>query len=362
MKRVLLSAHYCPPLGGRLNNRGKNNSKALRLIISNNKKLKLMKKYFYLAAAAITLVACNQKEMENDGVQEPKVINLTASINSGEDVTRASSADDLQNTQFVANEQIFVEAYETGESTAYKTGTYTTGASGALTADAPGMYYPANNGAIDICAYYPKTISSTSTEFTVGNDQQTAAGYRASDLMYATKLTNQASTTSETPVDLTFNHALAKIIVNITLDQSITSQSITQPTITAVKIKNTVREATLSISGGDITASKKTTGEPAPSASDINITGTVSSVVGHSNMGIIVPQQVAAGNFIEVTYDNRTYTYELPNATTFQKGKVYTYAFTLTARALRLDVSQITDLAVETGECANTGGSHGFTL
>ena len=317
--------------------------------------------YFILAAAAITLVACNQKEMENDGVQEPKVINLTASINSGEDVTRASSADDLQDQQFVSDEQIFVEAYETGQSTAYKTGTYTTGASGALTADAPGMYYPANNGAIDICAYYPSTISSSSTEFTVGNDQQTAAGYRASDLMYATKLTDQASTTSETR-HLVFNHALAKIIVNITLDQSITTQSITQPTISAVKIKNTVREASLSISDGDITASKKTTGEPAPSASDINITGTVESVVGHSNMGIIVTQQVAADDFIEVTYDNRTYTYELPNATTFQKGKVYTYSFTLTARQLRLDVQQINDWAGETGEGANTGDSHGFTL
>ena len=179
--------------------------------------------------------------------------------------------------------------------------------------------------------------------------------------MYATKLTDQASTTSETR-HLVFNHALAKIIVNITLDQSITTQSITQPTISAVKIKNTVREASLSISDGDITASKKTTGEPAPSASDINITGTVESVVGHSNMGIIVPQEVAAGNFIEVTYDNRTYTYELPNATTFQKGKVYTYSFTLTARQLRLDVQQINDWAVETGEGANTGDSHGFTL
>jgi hypothetical protein len=318
-----------------------------------------MKKYFILAAAAITLVACNQKELENDGVQEPKVINLTASINSGEDVTRASSADDLQNTQFVANEKIFVEAYEKGKSSTYSTGEYTAGASGALTG---GLYYPANNGAIDICAYYPSTITSTTTEFTVGNDQQTAAGYRASDLMYATKLEDQPSTISVTPVHLTFNHALTKIIVNITLDESITSQGITQPTITAVKIKNTVREATLSISGGNITASKKTTGEPAPSASDINITGTANSVVGHSNMGIIVPQEVAAGNFIEVTYDSRPYTYQLPNATTFQKGKVYTYAFTLTARQLRLDVQQIADWAAETGEGANTGASHGFTL
>lgn len=297
----------------------------------------------------------------NGSVQESKTISLTASINSGEDVTRASSADDLQNTQFVAGEQIFVEAYETGLSTAYKTGTYTTGASGALTADAPGMYYPANEHAIDICAYYPSDINSSSDEFTVSDNQSSATGYRASDLMYADKLENQPSTTSETPVHLTFNHALAKIIVNITLDASITSQSITQPTITAVKIKNTVRTASFTISGGAI-ASIAIDAKAEVAASDINITGTVDDVVGHSNMGIIVPQQVAADDFIEVTYDGRTYTYQLPNATTFQKGKVYTYTFTLTARELRLDVQQINDWAVETGEGANTGDSHGFTL
>ena len=320
-----------------------------------------MKKYFILAAAAITLVACNQKEMENDGVQEPKVINLTASINSGEDVTRASSADALQNTQFVANEKIFVEAYETGLTTAYKTGTYTTGENGALTADDPGMYYPANEHAVDICAYYPSTISSSTTEFTVSDAQQTAANYRASDLMYATKLSNQASTTSETR-HLTFNHALTKIIVNISLDASITSQSITQPTISAVKITNTVRQASFTIAGGAI-ASNAINAKAETAASDITITGTVDAVVGHSNMGVIVPQTVAANaDFIVVTYDSRPYTYKLPNATTFQAGKVYTYAFTLTARELRLNVTEITDWAAETGEGANTGDSHSFTL
>ena len=322
-----------------------------------------MKKYFILAAAAITLVACNQKEMENGSVQELKSINLTASINSGEDVTRASSADDLQNTQFVADEQIFVEAYETGQSTAYKTGTYTTGENGALTADEPGMYYPANNGAIDICAYYPSTISSASTEFTVGNDQQTAAGYRASDLMYATKLENQASTDDvSVKRHLTFNHALTKIIVNITLDASITSQSITQPTITAVKIKNTVRTAAFTIAGGAI-AANAIDAKAEVAVSDINITGTMISSSVMSNMGIIVPQTVEENEFIEVTYDDRTYTYELPvGKKTFQKGKVYTYAFTLTARELRLDVQQINDWTQEEGVGANTGDDHNFTL
>ena len=306
-----------------------------------------MKKYFYLAAAAITLVACNQKEMENDGVQEPKVINLTASINSGEDVTRASSADALQNVAFVTGKEIFVEAYETGESSTYTTGTYTTAAAGALTPPLGGMYYPADNGAIDLCAYYPASISSSSENFTVSNAQTSEANYQASDLMYATKLTNKSSAPEDQPHNLTFNHALAKIVVNIVAGDGLTDANITTaPRVTAVYINNTVREATLSISGGVITASKKTTGEPAPSASNINILGT-----GLSNEGIIVPQTVAAGTFITVVYngDDEHYTYALPEAKTFVAGKVYTYTLTLKARSVELTATTITDWDPQTG-------------
>ena len=67
-----------------------------------------MKKYFYLAAAAIALVACNNEKLENGSVQELKSISLTASINSSVDATRAKSADALQNEAFVVGKQIKV--------------------------------------------------------------------------------------------------------------------------------------------------------------------------------------------------------------------------------------------------------------
>lgn len=328
-----------------------------------------MKKYFILAAAAITLVACNQKEMENDGVQEPKVINLTASINSGEDVTRASSADDLQNTQFVADQSIYVEAYEagaTGSTAPYTHGTYTTGAGGALTGS---LYYPANDAAVDIRAYYPSSLKRDVTYFTVSNDQSTATGYRASDAMYSVNVTNKAAN-QDVKGELEFNHALTKIVVNVTLGNGmLTPLANNLPTITNVTIKSTIRKALFAntndiIVDGVLTASADGTEE----ASDINITGIMTSSTIMSNMGIIVPQTVTAGaegaDFIAVTYNTHTYTYKLPanTTTTFQAGKVYTYELTLNADRLDLKVVSINDWTVETGEGANTGGSGSFTL
>ena len=303
-----------------------------------------MKKYFILAAAAITLVACNQKEMENGSVQELKSINLTASINSSVDATRASSTDALQNTAFVADKTIFVEVYETGEATTYTTGEYTTAAEGALTGN---LYYPSNNNHVDICAYYPNTISSASTEFTVSNDQSSEENYQASDLMFATKLTDKASGSTH---DLTFNHALTKIVVNIEYAANmITTGLTTTPTITDVKLNSTVRTASLTISAG-----KKAEVD----VSDIDIMGT-----GFDNTGIIVPQTVAADiPFVTLTYNSATYIYKLPSAMNFLAGKVYTYTLTLSARGLELSAISIHDWIGEDAEHNPLGGSENITI
>ena len=308
-----------------------------------------MKKYFYLAAAAIALVACNNEKLENGSVQELKSISLTASINSSVDVTRASSADALQNTQFVADKTIFVEVYETGEATTYTTGEYTTAAEGALTGN---LYYPSNNNHVDICAYYPSTISSASTEFTVSNDQSSEAAYQASDLMFATKLTDKGSGATH---DLTFNHALTKIVVNIEYAENmITTGLTTTPAITDVKLNSTVRTASLTISEGAITAGKKAEVD----ASDIDIMGT-----GFDNTGIIVPQTVAADiPFVTLTYNSATYIYKLPSATNFLAGKVYTYTLTLSARGLELSAISINDWIGEDAEHNPLGGSENITI
>lgn len=288
-----------------------------------------MKNYIIIIAAALLLFACDDTTGEGLSVRSLETINLTAKVNSGNETTRACSTDNLQNTQFASGKQIFVEAYETGRTTAYTSGVYTTGAAGALTGS---LYYPANNSAVDLCAYYPSSITSASTAFSVSNDQRTETGYQASDLMYATKLTNKSSNATH---NLTFNHALTKIVVDIVPGDGMTSADITTyPAVTAVTINGTVLSAQLAIAGGAITANKTATG----SAADINITGSRLS-----NIGIIVPQTVPAGTFITVIFNSESYTYSLSSATTFEAGKVYTYTMTLDARGIIFGEPTITD-------------------
>lgn len=287
-----------------------------------------MKKYITLAAV-ILLCACDDTTGEGFDVRSLETIYLTATVSAGNATTRASAAANLQNTQFVSGKTIFVEAYETGQNAAYTSGIYTTGEAGALTGS---LRYPANNGAVDLCAYYPSSITSASTTFAVSSDQRTEASYQASDLMYATKLSSKSSGTAH---NLTFNHALAKIVVNIEAGDGMTSSAITTfPGVSAVKLNNTLLDAQLVIAGGAITASRVATG----SAADINITGT-----GLSNVGVIVPQTVAAGTFITVTYNSEDYTYALPADKTFVGGKVYTYTLTLSTKDISLTAAEISD-------------------
>ena len=301
-----------------------------------------MKKLFILAAAAIGLVACNNDENNYSAAPSDGIIHLTASVKSSEGTTRASAAGELQNAAFVAGKTIFVEAYETGEATAYTSGTYTTGDAGALTGE---LHYPANNHNIDLCAYYPGDISSSSTAFAVLTDQSADAGYQASDLMYATKLTNKGSNATH---NLVFNHALTKIVVNLVPGAGITNSNITSsPGVSAVKLNNTKPNAQLSITNGVITASQASSG----SAADINITGN-----GASNVGIIVPQQVAAGDFITITYNSNDYTYSLPAAKTFAAGSVYTFNLELSMGEVTLQSTSITDWD-DTGEGKTVNGS-----
>lgn len=301
-----------------------------------------MKKFFIFAAAAIAMAACSNDDNEVIA-QNDNAIHLSANV--GNRLTRANAADGLQETQFESGQNIFVEAYKTGESSTYTTATYqTTDANGAMTGE---MYYPSDGSNIDICAFYPSTVSSATTSFSVNASQTTAnvANYRGSDLMYATKLTNEAKKTTGTHA-LTFNHALSKIIVTLAAGNGVTADDIAGK-VTAVKINNTKPTAEFTITNGApgaITASG--------TAADIDITGATKA----DHAGIIVPQEVAAGEFITVTYNGNNYTYLLAAATTFEAGKVYTYALTLSTAGISLSSASITNWT------EGTGGSGTITL
>ena len=195
------------------------------------------------------------------------------------------------------------------------------------------MYYPANLANIDICAYHPSSVTSGTTEFTVNASQTTAnvANYRSSDLMYATKLTNKAKGTTH---GLTFNHALSKIVVNLTGGGDVTIDTIAKY-VSSVTIKNTLPTAGFTISNGAVGAITAS-----GSATDIEITGTNKA----NHTGIIVPQTLAAATVLfNVVYNNVNYTWALEENTTFEKGKVYTYNLTLSTVGIELESTEIND-------------------
>ena len=297
----------------------------------------MRKSYFLLAASALMIAACSSEESGNQSVQNPEVISLSATVNGG----MRASGENLQNAQFASGKKIFVEAYKTGVSTAaYATGEYETqDANGTLKGT---LTYPATGGNIDICAYYPASVKSSTKSFTVQTDQSSDAGYQNSDLMYATKATDLAKGSTH---DLTFNHALSKIIVEIQPGAGVTDADITTR-VSAVKIKNTKHTAGFTIADGIV----GTIGESGETT-DINITGT-----GAINEGIIVPQEVAAGAFITVTYNGNDYNYELTAAKEFEPGHKYTYTLTLKASGISLESEKITDWT------PGDGGSKEFTL
>ena len=291
-----------------------------------------------LAAAAILPSACINDDYD------PELIRLSVEGVGNTPTTRAASTNALQNTQFESGMGIQVEAYPTGGTATYTTGTYTTTSTAGTTAGSILLsgslfYHPTSN--IDICAYYPSTIASASTTtFTVLADQTTAsiANYQNSDLMYATKVSNVAKGTTH---GLTFNHALSKIIVNISEGTGLVASDITN-NVSAVKINNTYRTAnvafgaTAGVPSGVITATASTSDK-----SDITITGT-----GADNVGIVVPQTIAASTTLfTITYNSHDYTYEPAAAVTFDAGKYYTFNFTLNLAGLVLQSVIITDWA-----------------
>lgn len=287
-----------------------------------------MKRFFIYSfvAAATLLAACNNDESQTAGAD---VISLRSTVANA--ATRANAGDALQNAQFQAGKDIFVEVYKTGESAAYTSGNYTTGEDGSMTGS---LYYPADQKNIDVCAFYPASVNSGTTSFSVNASQTTAdvANYQASDLMYADKLVDKAKGSTHA---LNFHHALTKIVVNLQADGAGMQPEDVKNMVSAVSINGMRPTANFAIEDGAVGAITAS-----GTAADIDITGANK----FNHVGIIVPQAVAAGTTLfTVTYNGNPFTYAAPADKTFVSGGVYTYNFTLSTQGIKLQSVSITD-------------------
>ena len=218
----------------------------------------------------------------------------------------------VQNTQFERNEKINVYIFEKlgiGEvaSTIYNNPIeyYTTNLSGAM---APTRtiypYYPSNGRNVNMYAVYPNGVLSTTTSFTVQEDQTLKAYYKASDLMYASANDVERSANI---IPLSFNHLMTKVIVELSVptgkDANILNGAI-------VKLKNVMRTVEVDVPNGTLGS--------VSNSGDVLLTNDGSE----PSAGIIVPQTIQAGHFLEIRLENGDIlNYNLPQSLTFSSGK-----------------------------------------
>lgn len=294
-----------------------------------------MKKLFFFAAAASVMLAACSSDNEEVKVAENSPIRLSTQSLTG--LTRAGQS--VQLTQFAANENVGIFLAEDNVGTAVTTGTNVTTYSQPLTyvADGAGnlsntQYWPQDGNGLHIFGVYPLAAATTAAaynatgvSFSVAADQSNDAGYKASDLMTGLPTAGNPVARTTSAVPMTFTHLLTKIDVNLTAGSGFTQTEMDNAVVSILGTKPTttfnVQNATIGAASG---------------------TAAIVAGTGAANSAIIVPQEVAAGNFIQVAVGGGNYIYALTAATTFDAKKCYIYNITVNKTGLVLTGTTIT--------------------
>ena len=254
-------------------------------------------KHLFFIIAVFNLAACSRIEAptRND---VPITLSYSTVVAS-----ETKAAQNLNEGTFSSGESVTVRISNTGENS-WKDYIFTTGSAGAMTAPDPAPYYPAGTQNIDIVAYYPSTAG---TSFTVATDQTADADYMASDLMFAS-VSNQAKTTET--VNLAFAHKMAKLCVNITAGDGVSS-------ITSVSILNVRPTVSFNQATGAVG----------------DAVGSATSIVMSNNGAAVIPAQTIDGGLLSIVTDKGTATYSVTNKA-FAAGQSYTLNITVNLRAV----------------------------
>ncbi|GHV30347.1 hypothetical protein FACS1894177_02760 [Bacteroidia bacterium] len=195
-------------------------------------------------------------------------------------------------------------------------------ASGALVPDGAGntLAFP-QSGSVDFIAYYPWKNGQTLGNYPVDvSDQSNPATI---DLLYSNNATGKDE--SSNPVNLTFNHALAKLKMTVTAGTGISNLL----GLTAVEIQNTGTTAGFKLSNG----------------TDFNITAT----------GNITPRQASpviyeailipgpASGSVKFTVDGNDYFWHIGALNiNFEQNKLYNYTVTVNKGGITVSSQSIT--------------------
>ena len=282
--------------------------------------------------AAVRLTAIVSPQDESQGGSEASI-------------TRAGTS--IQSTQFDNGETFYAYFATAGVHIGNVVGnntTYTTDGSGNA-APATQPYFPAAVTSVDVHAYYPSSVTNSTTSFSVLQNQTSTANYKSSDLMYASCAATRSAGAATGSGSLTFTHRMAKIIVSAAVGAGVN-------TITDVRIVGGHR--TINISTPQ-TCTLGTTLTDANTTSDYITAYTGGSTGSASCAALVVPEAGGfTGEFLQIITDMGTATYSL-SSKVLASGSAYTFNITVSAAAIGLTTTITTWTNGGTTALVNSG-------
>ena len=231
------------------------------------------------------------------------------------DLQSTKSTDvDLQSVQIASGVQagVFVLA---GEEVCYENVALTADGNGAF-ASSSDIYWPEASASVYAYAPYDNEWSdavASVKEFTVAPDQSTDEGYLASDLLIGAPLENPVAQTAE-EVSLVFAHKLSK--VNVKVRNNNPGISLEGASLSVLNVLPTI---SVNVLTGEL-------GAVSGQASQVLMATFASNDTESYASALVVPQTVAAGDFLQITTsDARTLVAKLGADIELKSNKRYTY-------------------------------------
>ena len=318
-----------------------------------------MRRMFYILSVVMGLllvpVGCIEDDLSGtspDGggsVGEFAPIRLSASVvpQGGTEASLTRAVTSIQSTQFDNGETFYAYFATAGVHIGNVVGnntTYTTDGSGNA-APATQPYFPAAVTSVDVHAYYPSSVTNSTTSFSVLQNQTSTANYKSSDLMYASCAATRSAGAATGSGSLTFSHRMAKIIVSAAVGAGVN-------TITDVRIVGGHRTVDISTPQ---TCALGTTLTDANSTSDYITAYTGGSSGSASCAALVVPEAGGfTGEFLQIITDMGTATYSL-SSKVLASGSAYTFNITVSAAAIGLTTTITTWTNGGTTTLVNSG-------
>lgn len=295
-------------------------------------KYNLISYRIFILMCCFTVMACNQEETMPTSSDSTYMLQLEAGINTQ---TRAIE------TGFEINDSIGLYIAKWQDATTpdilRSSGNYTDNASFRLESltnnwmSGQTIYFPSDDNKVDIYAYYPNRNplfnSGTTINITVTADQSAYLNYTRSDFMVA-----KTSGVKRTPgkVQLTFDHKLSQMKFQLKPGVGFTANELLQAKVSVI---NAITDATYDLS--QIPTATPLSGNI---REDITPCGSWTtkrdSLVGV--MAIVVPQEINATTYIQVSLGNRKFTFK-PTSILMRSGCSRT--FTITVNNTGLDIT-----------------------